>query len=154
MLLLRITFASEEYIAPPFSFAILFAIKELLTSRVPPNWSIAPPNSAEFLSNIESVILTTPPSQLSPSPLTSTNTAPPFLVAVTFINSQSSITKVTYLSAFPPLIATAPAVILATKLMNFDFLIVVQPVLYIAVAYFEVAFAKTLSLTVMKQPFA
>ena len=127
---------------------------ELAISRVPPNWSIAPPNSAEFLSNNVLLILTTPPSQSSPSPLMSAKTAPPFLAAVMFINSESSITKETNFNGFPPLIATAPAVALATKLMNFDFLIVVQPVLYIAVAYFEVAFAKTLSVTVMKQPFA
>ena len=82
----------------------------------------------------------------------SAKTAPAFLAAVMFINSESSITKETTLNVFPPFIATAPAVIFATKLMNFDFLIVVpKPVLYIAVAYFEVAFAKTLFVTEMKQ---
>ena len=62
------TVAFEVYTAPPFSFATLFVNVVLNMSSDPPKLSIAPPNSAEFLSNNVFRISTNPPLASPPSP--------------------------------------------------------------------------------------
>ena len=73
----------------------------------------------------------------------SPNIAPPFFLAWVLIKMVSSIS-----TDFSPLNATAPAVNSADKFENTESLIFVFPLLYTAVAYFDVAFTKTQSLIV------
>ncbi len=81
--------------------------------KSPPNWTYAPPNSEYVSLNLLPIMVTLPVAPVLP--VTSAKMAPPFLEEVTFSNSLFSI-----YSSPPVLVAIAPAVILAVKLMNLE----------------------------------
>ena len=85
--------------------------------KLPPNWSIAPPNFALQLVNFVFVIVVVP--RVLYAPGTSTKIAPPLFPEVTFLNSQLSIFKVLF-SSFKII---APPVNSLAKLINLVFLI-------------------------------
>ncbi len=102
---------------------------ELLSNNLPPNWTYAPPNPEYVSLNILSINVTLP--SFSFSPVISAKTAPPLFVEVVFVNSQFSI-----YNSPPFLRPIAPAVKLAFRLINLEFLIVADLILlkYNAVA--------------------
>ena len=119
-------FDMDMYIAPPSNFAELFLKLQLSIVRFPPNINRAPPKPERQSTKSELVILTTP--SVNVSPKTSATIAPPFIMEVTLVNVQLSISASN--TDFRPI---APAEIRECRLMNLEFLITVLEVPLIAV---------------------
>lgn len=135
--------------APPLYFAELLIKSVSIMLAYPPNWRYAPPNSEEQFSNREFFTSTPFKISLVVSSM-SAKMAPPFLVDDVLIKLQLSM-----VAKWVSLSPMAPAVFYANRLMNFEFEISSEFFSqYIAVAYLEVIFAKTVFLMLVLVSYA